>query len=138
MGAVRLIILTTDSFLQAVISGLKTPSCTVIISTTSILNAKDSSSASAHYEFEPAFELGEEFADSVHQELKRDFSSHIQRRASDDDDDSGNRTSREDLALFEKYQFFTPGRSFHIKEDFYALLSVLLHLASLKTSIKRP
>ena len=80
-------------------SGLEKPSYTVIIATTSILDVDPSASDL----FEPTIELSQEFADSVHQELKRDFSSH-DRRANDTD------SSTDNLALFEKYQFFTPGQ----------------------------
>ena len=52
---------------------------------------------------EPSYEP--EFEEPVHMELKRDMQGQPLRR-------DNNETDWEKLPLFEKYQFFTPGKSY--------------------------
>lgn len=69
-----------------------------MIYTTSLDSATDRSKA-----IEPeAYEMDTSFSSQVHVELKRDFESH-ERRASSEN------VTLPDGALFERYQYFTPG-----------------------------
>ncbi|KAI4160805.1 MAG: hypothetical protein LQ342_005420 [Letrouitia transgressa] len=90
-------LLDHDAFLSSVLDFLPSQKYTVIY-TTSVDSATDRSKA-----VEPeTYEMDTSFSSQAHVELKRDFIAH-ERRASSEN------VTLPDGALFERYQYFTPG-----------------------------
>ena len=94
--------MTLDAELSTLLDVLPARNVTVLYTTTpptSGSNGQDGENE--HF----AFEMNEEFQESLHTDLRRDVQSHESRKVENQ--------TLVDGPLFEKYQFFSPGSSTH-------------------------
>lgn len=97
-AGIALLTTSTDSFLHAVITSLGGSKYTVVFTTSP---PAEGVIPPSQYSPAPIYEMDDQY--TLHSDLKRDLDGYAK-----------NGTSKNDLALFDTYQFLSPGKSSHV------------------------